>query len=103
MISKREYCSVTDTTFIDLSISVPENVYYQLNLPSADFTKLQAQPNNPAGASVFPFKAYRRPFINWDISERSIVTYFYANILSVLLIFRFKKLKEFIDSEDNIK
>jgi len=74
MNSKREYCSVTDSTFIEMSISVPENVYYQLNLPPEDFIKLQLQPGNPAGVSVSPFKAYRRPFINWDISERSKVT-----------------------------
>jgi hypothetical protein len=74
MNSKREYCSVTDSTFIAMAISVPENIYYQLNLPSADFIKLQAQPGNPAGGSVSPFKAYHRPFINWDISERSKVT-----------------------------
>jgi len=74
MNRKREYCSVTNSTFIEMAISVPENIYYQLNLLSTDFNKLQAQPDNPAGASVSPFKAYRRPFINWDISERSKVT-----------------------------
>lgn len=84
MNKKREQCSNTDSTFLEIAISVPENIYYQLNLPPADFSKLQAQPGNPAGASVSPFKVYTRPFIKWNISERS-------------------QLKDFIESEDSIK
>ena len=89
MNRKREYCSVTNSTFIEMAISVPENIYYQLNLPQVDFVKLQALPRNPAGTSVFPFKAYRRPFINWDISERSRVTNIYANILYYNILYFF--------------
>jgi len=72
-----------------MSISVPENIYYQLNLPPADFTKLQAQPGNLAGVSVFPFKAYRRPFINWNISVRSKVIKCLCEYPLHLINFRF--------------